>query len=189
MKVKPLAAYFVILTLLSAGFIIIMKSAGQQANYLAALYMLGPALAAILTRLFFYKEKFKDAHLRVGKLKDYLKFWAISLGISVLAFAVYTLFGSIQWDASGHIFLEQLTSQFALTGQNINNLPAGFTPQMMLIFYCVGGLTVFNILPGIITGFGEEFGWRGFMFPELRKIMPWVAIVVGASSGMRGISP
>jgi hypothetical protein len=35
----------------------------------------------------------------------------------------------------------------------------------MLMIYFVGGLTIFNLVPGIITGFGEEFGHRGFMFP------------------------
>jgi membrane protease YdiL (CAAX protease family) len=28
-------------------------------------------------------------------------------------------------------------------------------------------------------GFGEEFGWRGFMFPELYKIEPWIAFIIG----------
>ncbi len=49
---------------------------------------------------------------------------------------------------------------------------------MLLIFF-VGGLTVFNILPGLITGFGEEFGHRGFMFPVLYRINPWVGLVGG----------
>lgn len=50
---------------------------------------------------------------------------------------------------------------------------------MMLMIYFIGGLTVFNILPGIITGFGEEFGHRGFMFPALYRIQPWVGILIG----------
>jgi membrane protease YdiL (CAAX protease family) len=58
-------------------------------------------------------------------------------------------------------------------------LPTGFTPQMMLVAYFIGGLTVFNILPGMITGFGEEFGHRGFMFPLLYRINPLVGLVIG----------
>lgn len=38
---------------------------------------------------------------------------------------------------------------------------------------------MFNILPGVITGFGEEFGWRGLMFPLMYRIRPWVAFVIG----------
>ncbi|MDD5341126.1 MAG: CPBP family intramembrane metalloprotease [Patescibacteria group bacterium] len=179
MKHKSLIAYLVIITLLSAVFIVLMKLLGQKGNYLAAFYMLGPAIAAIITRLFFYDKKFKDANLRFGKVKNYFKFWAIALSITVLSLVIYTLLGSISWDFSGQVFLGQLAKQFALTGQNINNLPAGLTPQLMLIIYFIGGLTIFNILPGVITGFGEEFGWRGFMFPQMYKIKPWVAFIVG----------
>jgi membrane protease YdiL (CAAX protease family) len=179
MKNKPLIAFLIIITLLSAGFIALMKALGQQGNYLAGLYMLGPAIAAIITRIFFYENKFKDANLSFGRARDYVKFWAIALGISILSISIYTLLGSITWDFSGQAFLNQLAEQFALSGQNINDLPAGLTPQMMLIIYFIGGLTIFNILPGIITGFGEEFGWRGFMFPRMYKIKPWIAFIVG----------
>ena len=67
-----------------------------------------------------------------------------------------------------------------MSGQNIEDtLPPGFTPRMMLWLFFIGGLTVFNIFPGLITGFGEEFGHRGFMFPLLYKIKPWVGFLVG----------
>lgn len=179
MKHKSLIAYLVIIGLLSTGFIVLMKLLGQKGNYLAALYMLGPAIAAIITRLFFYEGKFKDANFRIGKLKNYVKFWAIALSVTVLSLVIYTLLGSISWDFSGQVFLGQLAEQFTLTGQDINDLPAGLTPRMMLIIYFIGGLTIFNILPGMITGFGEEFGWRGFMFPQMYKIKPWIAFIVG----------
>jgi membrane protease YdiL (CAAX protease family) len=179
MKHKSLVAYLVTITLLSAGFIVLMKVLGQKGNFLAALYMLGPAIAAVITRACFYEKKFKDANLRFGKVKNYIKYWAIALCVSLLSFLIFTLIGSITWDFSGQAFLSQLAQQFALTGQNINDLPAGLTPQKMLILYFIGGLTIFNILPGIITGFGEEFGWRGFMFPQMYKIKPWVAFIIG----------
>ncbi len=179
MKNKSLTAYLIIITLLSIGFIVLMKSLGQQGNSLAALYMLGPALAAIITRIFFHNKKFKDANLRFGKAKDYFKFWGVSLAISILTVGIYTLLGSIRWDLSGQVFLNQLAQQFALTGQSINDLPPGFTPQTMLIIFFIGELTIFNFLPGIIAGFGEEFGWRGLMFPQMYKIKPWVGFIVG----------
>ena len=157
-KYKPLITYLILVTLLSAGFITLMKLLGQQGNYLAALYMLSPAITAIVVRLFFDANKFRDANLKFGKIKDYLKFWAIALGITVLSFAIFTLLGALSWDLSGQIFLGQLAAQFALAGQSIADLPPGLTPQMMLIIYAIGGLTLFNIFPGIITGFGEEFG-------------------------------
>ena len=180
MKYKSLIAYFVILIILCAGFVIGTRILGKQGAYLAQGYMLTPAIAALITRLFFYKPHFKDANLRFGRGWDYLKYWLIALGITALSFGTYTLLGAIRWDFSGQVFLERLAEQFAATGQNINDtLPPGFTPQMMLLVFTFGGLTVFNILPGLITGFGEEFGHRGFMFPALYRIKPWVGFIVG----------
>lgn len=130
--------------------------------------MLGPAIAAIITRLFFYENKFKDAHLRFGKWRDYFKFWGITLLIVILSYLLYTAMGAISWDFSGESFLEKLREQAEISGQNLEDLPAGLTPKMMLLIYFIGGLTLFNI-PLIIMGFGEEFGWRGLMFPLLCK--------------------
>ncbi|GAW91700.1 CPBP family intramembrane glutamic endopeptidase [Calderihabitans maritimus] len=180
MKHKSLIIYLVITTVLSAGFIVLMKFVGQKGFFLAQFYMLGPAIAAIITRAFFYENKFKDANLKIGKPKYYLQFWAIASGITVLSYVIFTLLGAISWDFTGQSFLDNLAKQLASTGQDINkNLPPGFTPQMMLWLFFIGGLTIFNLFPGIITGFGEEFGWRGFMFPQLYKIKPWVAFIIG----------
>jgi len=180
MKKHSLVIYFIILLVLCTAVIVGAKMLGQQGAYLAQFYMLTPAIAAIITRLFFYEPKFSDANLRFGKLKDYFKFWAISIGITVLSYVLFTAFGAITWDFTGQVFLNRLAGQFAAVGQDMNaSLPPGFTPMTMLMIYFIGGLTIFNILPGIITGFGEEFGHRGFMFPQLYKINAWVGILVG----------
>jgi CAAX protease family protein len=180
MNNKSLAIYLFILAVLCAGAVVGAKMLGQQGNYLAGAYMLTPAVAAIITRLFFYKPHFKDANLRLGRISDYFKFWLFSLGITVLSFGLYTLLGAVSWDFSGNVFLQRLDQQFAALGQSMqDSLPPGLTPQMMLLIYFAGGLTVFNIFPGIITGFGEEFGHRGFMFPLLYGINPWVGLVGG----------
>ena len=180
MKHKSLIIYFVILTILCTAFIAGAKALGEQGMYLAQGYMMTPAMAALITRLFFHEEKFRDANLRLGRLSDYGKFWLASLGITVLSYFFFTLLGAISWDFTGNVFLERLAEQFAAAGQDMEStLPPGLTPQTMLLIYFIGGLTIFNILPGIITGFGEEFGHRGFMFPALYRIKPWVGILIG----------
>jgi hypothetical protein len=180
MKNKPLFSYFAILFLLCAGFVFGARVMGQQGMYLASGYMLTPALAALITRLFFYKPHFKDAGLRFGKFRDYIKYWLFSLAITALSYGMFTLFGAIRWDLSGKVFLDLIARQFALTGQDmLASLPPGFTPQMMLWLFFLGGLTVFNLMPGLITGFGEEFGHRGFMFPLLYLKKPWLGLLIG----------
>lgn len=180
MKHKSLYAFLVLVTALSLGYVVVLRLAGQAGQYLAQGYMLIPALSALITRLFFDERRFSDANLRLGPLKYYLHFWLFSLGISALYFLSYTLLGAGQWDLSGETFLANLSEQLAASGQDIQEtLPPGMTPQSMLLIFFVGGLTVFNILPGLITGLGEEFGWRGLMFPRLYEIRPWAAFVIG----------
>ena len=180
MKTRPLAIYFVILLILCTGFVIGARMMGRQGVYLAGGYMLTPAIAALITRLFFYKPHFKDAKLRFGRFRDYIKFWVYSLVITAFSYLMFTLFGSIRWDLSGKVFLDLLAQQFAATGQDmLASLPPGFTPQIMLWLFVIGGLTVFNIFPGIISGFGEEFGHRGFMFPLLFPAKPWLGLLLG----------
>jgi hypothetical protein len=67
-----LIIYFVILIVLCAGFIIGAKSLGEQGAYLAQGYMMTPAIAALITRLFFHENKFKDANCvrAVGRLRE-----------------------------------------------------------------------------------------------------------------------
>jgi membrane protease YdiL (CAAX protease family) len=180
MKKHPLLTYFIILILLCSTFVMRAKSLGPQGMMLVQAYMLTPAIAAVITRLFFYQSKFKDANLRFGNWRDYVKFWLVGLGITMLSYLLFTLLRSITWDFSGETFLANLAAQSALSGQTIaETVPLGFTPQMMLWLFFIGGLTVFNIFPGLITGFGEEFGHRGFMFPQLYKIHPWVGLIAG----------
>lgn len=177
---RSLFVYLIILTLLCGGFILAARSLGQQGVYLVQGYMLTPAIAALITRLFFYKPRFKDANLRFGRIGDYLKVWLAALAITAVSYGVYTLLGAIRWDPSAGNFLTRLAEQFSLSGEDINDtLPPGFTPQTMLWLFVIGGLTLFNILPGLITGFGEEFGHRGFMFPALYRIKPWAGFILG----------
>lgn len=180
MQRRTLIAYLVILCSLCAGFVFGARLLGEQGNYLAGGYMFTPALAALLTRGFIHPSRFRDAYLRIGRLQDYLRFWLYSLAITALSFVLLTVGGSIRWDFSGRIFLDQLARQFAASGQDMTEtLPPGFTPQSMLWIFVLGGLTVFNILPGLLTGFGEEFGHRGLMFPLLTEGRTWPGLLLG----------
>lgn len=180
MKIRSLIVYLILVFGCSAGYVVLLKSMGQQGAYLAQGFMLLPALAAIITRLFFDPQHFKDAGLKFGSWGGYLRFWLYGLGISMLFYFSYALAGAGRWDLSGKVFLDRLAQQFAAVGQDIQaGLPAGMTPFGMLMLYFIGGLTIFNVLPGIITGLGEEFGWRGLMFVRMLAIRPWVAYVVG----------
>jgi len=67
MKNHSLSVYFIILVALCGVVVGGARALGQQGAYLAQAYMLTPAIAALITRLFFYKPHFKDANLRFGR--------------------------------------------------------------------------------------------------------------------------
>lgn len=180
MKTKPLIAYFITLIILSATTILTIHLLGRKGMYFAQFYMLTPAIAAIVTRVFFYKGKFSDAFLKIGQARHWLQFWFISLFLAVLSYGFFTIFSAVTWDLSGQSFLDKLSEQFAQSGQTMEQtLPDGFTPQSMLLLYVIGNFTLFNILPGLITGLGEEFGHRGIMFKWLAEKNVKAAILLG----------
>src|SRR5262245_15129068 len=114
--------YLVLVAILCAGFVALMLALGQRAYALAQAYMLTPALAALVTRGFFYRPRFSDARLRRGRWRDYARFWAFALVIVALDYAFYTLLGAIHWDLTGRTFLAQLAAQMAAAGQDITAL-------------------------------------------------------------------
>lgn len=178
MKKHPLAAYLILVAMLSAGLILLMKALGQRGYFIAQFYMFTPALAAVISRLLFYEGGFSDARLRLGRLRDYLRVYGLTLAIVAACYLAYWLSGAVSWDFTGNTFLNTLASQMEATGQDINDLPVGLTPKMMLILFAIGGLTVFNI-PFTVSGFGEEFGWRGYMLPLFYRLTrPYKAFLI-----------
>jgi len=178
MKKHPLAAYFILVAVLSGGLILLMKVLGQRGYYIAQFYMFTPAIAAVIARLFFYANGFSDARLNLGRLRHYLRFYGLALAVVAACYLAYWLFGAVSWDFTGNTFLETLGAQMEATGQDINDLPMGLTPKMMLLLFALGGITVFNI-PFTISGFGEEFGWRGYMLPLIyRSMRPYKAFLL-----------
>jgi membrane protease YdiL (CAAX protease family) len=176
---RGLIVYLAVLTAACGGFIWAARALGQTANLVAAFYMLTPALAAAIARAFFHGPRFSDAALRPGPLRRYLWVWLGAVGLVVVQFAAFLASGAMSIDTSGQGFLDQI-EQVMPGGAELmlKELPPGMTLQGMLALYALGGLTVFNV-PGTVLGFGEEFGWRGFMFPQLYRIRPWVGFVVG----------
>ena len=178
MKKHPLVAYIVLVACLSGGIIVLMRALGQRGYFIAQFYMFVPAISAAIARLFFYDRGFSDSRLNLGRLRAYARTYAATLVIVAICYIAYWILGAVSWDLTGDTFLRTLGEQMEATGQDINDLPMGLSPKMMLILFAIGGLTVFNI-PFTLSGFGEEFGWRGFMLPLFyRMTRPRMAFLI-----------
>jgi len=165
-------------TALSGGLILLMRILGQKGFYVGQFYMFTPAVSAVIARLFFYEKGFSDARLNIGRFRHYLRFYGLTLAVVAGCYLAYWIFGAVSWDFTGDTFLSTLGAQMESTGKDINDLPLGLTPKLMLLLFAIGGLTVFNI-PFTISGFGEEFGWRGFMLPLVYRVTrPYKAFLI-----------
>ena len=183
MSARPgavVAVYLALLAALSGGVVAAMLLAGEQAGHLAQGYMLLPAVAALVVWAGPGRRRLARPGWRPCRWRDLATAWLASLAISAAVFAAYTVAGIGRWDPTGQAFIARLEAQLAAVGQDLATAtPPGMTPQAMVWLFALGGLTVFNVLPGLVTGLGEEVGWRGLVFPQLSRIRVWVGIVVG----------
>ena len=130
----------------------------QWYGVLASAIMLFPALANVLSRLL-TKEGGKDLLLSM-KLRGNRKYLLFAMIVPVLAgitAAVSTALFILPSGALVEMFKNMSSADF-ITG--VLNLLA--TSVIMILF-----------------GFGEEFGWRGYLTPKLSSLMPeWAAVIV-----------
>ncbi len=176
---RGLWVYFGVLAAVCGPFTWAALALGATANLAAAAYMITPAVAATIARGFFHGARFRDAALRPGPLGLYAWVWLAGVGLVLVQFCAFLASGVVSLELTGQGFLEQIDR--AMPGGSaklLEQLPQGMTLPGMLALYTLGGLTVFNV-PGVLLGFGEEFGWRGYLFPALYRLGPRIAFVGG----------
>ncbi len=128
-----------------------------------AVVMLFPALAALITRLV-TKQGFKDALLELnimGNVKYYVLAFTMPMVYSALGYLILYAY-------CGADFSEIFTLDYFW-----DNLPMALATM---------GATI----PTIIVYFGEEWGWRGYLVPQLEKLIgaPAAVIVGGIIWGL-----
>lgn len=154
--------FWIIVPVMNAAYdepIYICEAAQPAVYALGTFGMLIPSLAHLITRLI-TKEGFADSYLGVnlkGNGKWYLASIWVKLAESVIgALLIWRL------KAGNLSFAEAfpLDEPKALTGMLL--LQLAFT---LIVFF---------------PGFGEEWGWRGYMMPKLLNLMPkWAAVILG----------
>lgn len=118
-----------------------------------------PAMATVITIKFITREGFAITNLRFGSWKPYLATWII---IPVCFFLIYTItwllnLGEPDWQ------LKELISLMASTGADMSTAPS---PSIITTSLFFGSIFISPFINSIF-GFGEEFGWRGYLLPKL----------------------
>ena len=142
-----------------------------QLTVAAAMFF--PAIGVLLTRLI-TKEGFKNAWLKPhiqGNIKTYLLAW-FGPGILTLAgMAIYFLIFPNHLDPEFSYFIATLES----TGAPLETLPMPIGTLMLVQF--LQGLFLAPAL-NFVTCFGEEWGWRGYLLPKMKKLLPTVPMLL-----------
>jgi len=142
-----------------------IPAAATQLVVAAAMFF--PAVGVLLTRLV-TREGFKNCWLRPrikGNIKHYLLAW---FGPGILTFAgmgIYFLLVPGSFDPNcGYL---RLTMAAAGTPYEAQAVPL----NLLLLIQTVQAFLLAPIL-NFVTCFGEEWGWRGYLLPKMKNLLP-----------------
>jgi CAAX protease family protein len=151
-------------------------------------YMFTPAVSALITQKFFWKEPLRDLGLRSPRLPWLIIAWLLPVLLVVLALALSLTVPGV----SLHIGLDALTDALAtkLPPAQVADLQGQLEHTFLAkpgIFFFLSLLQVLGTGPTInaVAAFGEEFGWRGFLLHELKSLGFWrSSLVIGFFWGL-----
>jgi membrane protease YdiL (CAAX protease family) len=137
-------------------YALIIKDGEYRGPWLTPL-MLCPSVSAILTKLVF------DRNLRGFGWKPGPAKW---LGLGYLLPILYgaVIYGIVWLVGLGGFTTDAIAGQVAELG--MADAPAW---QMIAVYMLLMG-TIVYVRSGLLSPFGEELGWRGFLFPELHRM-------------------
>ena len=135
--------------------------------------MFCPAIGVLLTRLV-TREGFKNAWLKPN-LKKHLRFYLLAwFGPAILTFAgmgIYFLLVPGSFDPNcGYM---RLTLEAAGT-------PADTIPMPLNLLMLIQAIQAVFLAPimNFVTCFGEEWGWRGYLLPKMKNLLPTVPMLL-----------
>jgi hypothetical protein len=136
-----------------------------------------PAVATVLTVKVVTHEGFAITNLRIGAVRPFL---TSALVVPACFIATYALtwclgLGQPDWSLAG------FRAMMASTGVKTATMPSSavILPAIFLAGVCLG-----PTINGIF-GFGEEFGWRGYLLPKLMPLgKPKAYALVGVAWGL-----
>jgi hypothetical protein len=121
-----------------------------------------PAVATVLTIKLITQESFAITNFRIGALRPYLTSALVVPACFIATYALTWLLGLGQPDWQ----LADFRALLASTGAETSTMPSS---ALILPAVFLASLFLGPTINGIF-GFGEEFGWRGYLLPKLMPL-------------------
>lgn len=135
--------------------------------------MFFPSIGVFLTRLV-TREGFQNSWLRPNLKKNiryYLLAWFGPAILTLAGMGIYFLLFPDDLDLSFGYFVSTLES----AGAPMETLP--FPIELLMLVQCVQAILLAPLM-NFITCFGEEWGWRGYLVPKMKGLLPTVPMLL-----------
>lgn len=187
---KPLAAFLAVAFGVSWALGALLAFLGRDLHIAArtaimVAYMFGPALGAVVAQRVAGERPFAPLAVSLRPNRWWLYAWLVPLAMQPFILGASLLLPGVEWapDMSG--FFERLAE--ALPKEQIEDakaqmfaMPPALYWTMLLAQPLVAGLSI-----NALAAFGEELGWRGWLFRHFAPLGFWRrALVVGALWGV-----
>ena len=161
---KKIAVFLGITLTVSCLFYYLIIQAGTlmaSGGLYVLLLMWTPGAAGIITQLIF-EHTLKGMGWKPGKLKYLALAYIIPVLYCVVVYGFTWIFGLGTFPSAE--FLTDLAA----------NYPGLSGTQGLLIFIAI--MSTLGVVSSLVSGLGEEIGWRGLLVPEMAKIMPYTRV-------------
>ncbi|MEN6436123.1 MAG: type II CAAX endopeptidase family protein [Anaerolineaceae bacterium] len=157
--IKKIITFLTITFVLSTIFYALIIHAGTLQVY-GGILVMGlmwvPGISGIITQLIF-ERTLRGMGWKLGKFKYLLLAYFIPLVYCLVVYGITWLSGL------GGVPNPELMAQ-------INSVVSTTASPLVKILIYSANLAVFGVVSGLLSGAGEEIGWRGLFVPELAKV-------------------
>lgn len=198
MNLKKISLFLLIafgISWTSAGILYlsgIKYGTGLSMVVVATFYMMAPAAAALIVHKGIYRQPVKELGLDFKKTKWKALLWLplIQFMFCIFYVLIIFLFGNVMhiqgfgfYSFSQELFDNRMHEIMVAAGaENLPQIP--IPPAALLGITIVSSILLGGIINGIFT-LGEELGWRGFLFNELKHLGFWKSnILTGTIWGL-----